>query len=114
MTDGAARRLPNSAHAVVQERRVREYLLNLAHATGGAKAKFFVAYGFAADAWDLLQSSLITRARTNFVTRSVETEWGTRYTVECNCPTPDDRNPCIRTVWQMEFDRPRLLTAIPL
>lgn len=114
MTDGTAQRLPNAARAVVQQRRLREYLLNPAHPTGGPKAKFFVANGFAAAEWHLLQASLITQGRANTVTRSVATRWGTRYTVECNCPTPDGRNPCIRAVWQMEGGSPRLLTAIPL
>jgi len=107
-------RLPNAAQAVVEERRIREYLLDQQHATGGPKAKFFIARGFASDAWNLLQAALIIQGGANKVTKIVETAWGTRYTVECNCPTPDGRNPCIRTVWQMEANTPRLLTAIPL
>ncbi len=98
----------------MEERRVREYLLNPDHAGGGPKARFFVARGFELDAWDLLRDALIIQGRVNQVTRSIETQWGTRHTVECRCPTPDGRNPCIRTVWQMEDDAPRLLTAIPL
>jgi hypothetical protein len=114
MARGAVRRLPNADQAVVEERRLREYLLNLGHAAGESKARFFIAYGFASDAWELLQASLIVQGSANAITRSVETGWGTRHTVECHCPTPDKRNPCIRTIWQMEGDAPRLLTAIPL
>ena len=114
MTEGAARRLPNSDRVIVELRRSREYLLNLAHAAGGPKAKFTVAHGFAPDTWDSLQAALIIQSRANPVTRIVGTRWGTRYTVECSRPTPDERNPCIRTIWQMEDDAPRLLTAIPL
>jgi len=112
--DGMPRRLPNAARAIVEERRIREYLLNLNHATGGPKARFLIAHGFASDAWNLLQASLTIHGRANRITRSIDTAWGIRHTVECNCPTPDGRNPCIRTVWQMEDDAPRLLTAIPL
>jgi hypothetical protein len=112
--DGMPRRLPNAARAIVEERRIRDYLLDLDHVTGGPKARFFIAHGFASNAWNLLRASLTIQGRTNRITRSVETAWGTRHTVECNCPTPDGRNPCIRTVWQMEDDAPRLLTAIPL
>jgi len=106
--------LPNSDRAIVEERRIRDYLLNPGHPNGGPKARFFTARGFAPNAWDLLQAALLIQGRVNQVTRSIATEWGTRHTVECNCPTPDGRNPCIRTVWQMEDDAPRLLTAIPL
>jgi hypothetical protein len=114
MARGAVRRLPNAQSAQVEERRIREYLLNVAHASGGPKARFFIAHGFASGAWELLQASLIIQGRVNSITRTVPSEWGTRYTIECHCPTPDGRNPCIRTVWQMEDDVPRLLTAIPL
>ena len=114
MAQGTAGRLPNAERAIVEERRIFEYLLDLKHADGGPKVRFFLARGFTVDAWDVLQASLIIQGQTNAVTRSTDTELGTRYTVECNCPTPDERNPCIRTVWQMEDDAPRLLTAIPL
>ena len=114
MAHGAVRRLPNVRNAVIEERRIREYVLNPDHPAGGPKARFFIGHGFALDAWVLLRDSLIVHARGNTVTKSVSNEWGTRYTVECSCPTPDGRNPCIRTVWQMEDGAPRLLTAIPL
>jgi hypothetical protein len=99
MTDGTARRLPNSDRVIVEQRRIREYLLSLTHVAGGPKARFFIAHGFASDDWNPLQASLIIQGRVNTVTRIVETKWGTRYSVECSCPTPDERNPCIRTVW---------------
>jgi hypothetical protein len=109
-----AQYLPNAIGAIVEERRIREYLLDATHVTGGSKARFFIAHGFVPDTWELLQASLISQGRANAVTRIVETAWGTRYTVQCNCPTPDGRNPCIRTVWQIDDHIPRLLTAIPI
>jgi|ERR1700722_10806952 len=113
MADWTGRRLPNADRAIVEERRVREYLLDLAHTAGGPKARFFISHGFGPDAWNLLQAALIQQGRLNTVTRTVETRWGTRYTVECNFPTPHGHNPCIRTIWQVEDDSPRLRTAIP-
>jgi hypothetical protein len=114
MASQPLRHLPNADRAIVEKKRIREYLLNLVHPDGGSKAKFFLARGFTPGQWELMAASLVTHGRINVVTRSVETEWGRRYTIECHCPTPDQRNPCIRTVWQMEPDGPRLLTAIPL
>jgi hypothetical protein len=114
MTAGTVRHLPSVDGAIVEELRIREYLLNMAHTDGGLKARLFLARGFTVGAWDVLQASLIIQGQTNAVTRSIDTEWGPRYTAECNRPTPDERNPCIRTVWQMEDGEPRLLTAIPL
>lgn len=113
MAGGTPERLPNPEHVVVEPRCVRDYLLNSTHPSGGAKSKFFTAYGFTVDDWDLLRASLMLHGRANPVMRRVETAWGTRYTVACSCETPDGRNPCIRTVWQMDHGVPRLLTAIP-
>jgi hypothetical protein len=59
----------------VEEHRIRGYLLNLNHADGGPKARFFLARGFTVDAWDVLQASLIIQGRTNTVTTSIDTEW---------------------------------------
>jgi hypothetical protein len=103
--------LPNAIGAVVEERRVREHLLDVAHVTGGPKARFFIAHGFAPDAWDLLQASLLAQGRANLVIRTAETMCGPRFTVRCNCPTPDGRNPCIRIAWQIEDHVARLLHA---
>jgi len=113
MAADASDELPNAERAVVEPRRVRDYLLKNARPSGGPKSKFFMAYGFTATDWDLLRTSLMQHGGTNSIVRRVETAWGIRYTVACNCQTPDGRNPCIRTVWQMEYDVPCLLTAIP-
>jgi filamentous hemagglutinin len=113
MAAGASERLPNAERAIVELRRVRDYLLKPDHPSGGPKSKFFVAYGFTTTGWDLLRTSLLRHGRTNSVVRHVATEWGIRYTVACNFQTPDGRDPSISSVWQMERDVPRLLTVIP-
>ncbi len=74
MADATARRLPKADRAIVGQRRIGEYLLNLEHPAGGPKARFFIAHGFASGAWDLLQAALIIQGRVNTITRTVETE----------------------------------------
>lgn len=107
-------RLPPAAW--VEEKKIKEYLLNESHPQGGPKARFFLARGFAADAWQAFRDALVVQANTNPVVRVVETEFGTRYTVDCSCPTPDQQNPCIRSVWEVAESNPtpRLITAHPL
>jgi hypothetical protein len=105
--------LPNAERANVELRRIREYLLNTAHPAGAPKARFFIAHGFASHDVALLHASLVLHGQTNAVVRRVDTAWGTRCTVACHCQTPDGRNPCIRTVWQIEQGVPRLLTVLP-
>jgi filamentous hemagglutinin len=114
MEDQPARRLPNADRAFVDQRRITHYLLNLEHSDGWSKAKFFLARQFTVEGWVILRAALMTQGKVNPVTRTIVTQWGLRYTVECQCPTPDGRNPCIRTVWQMQDGVPHLLTAIPV
>ena len=91
-------------------------MLNLEHEQGGAKAKFFLNRGFTVEQWEVMEKALVTQATANPLARTVKTEFGVRHIVDCNCPTPDAVNPCIRTVWEIgeEDVRPRLLTAHPL
>jgi len=108
--------LPNSGCALVEEKKVVEYLLNPAHPDGGPKAKFFLARGFSAHRWDEMRDALLAQGRDNRVTKVTPHPWGTRYQVDCRCPTPDGANPCIRSVWELAPAAacPRLLTAYPL
>jgi hypothetical protein len=108
--------LPSSSEAWVEEKKIKEYLLNLDHAQGKSKAKFFLARGFSVDSWTTMRGALVTHASTNAVVKTVENEFGRRYTVDCACPTPDEVNPCIRSVWEVKRENtaPRLITAHPL
>lgn len=59
--------------------------------------------------------ALVAQGRSNPVVETTQTGYGPRYTVKCNCPSPDGRSPCIFTVWQIDGGSacPRLLTAFP-
>ena len=112
MSDG---KLPNAGAAWVEETKIRQYLLNVNHPVGGAKAKFFRNRGFSLENWGVMRDALVTQGTVNPLMKTVETQFGTRYTIECNIPTPDSLNPCIRSVWEVkpEDARPRLITAHP-
>jgi hypothetical protein len=108
--------LPNVRLAIVEERKVTEYLLNTSHRFGASKARFFMAFGFTASAWHLLAEALRNHPRDGQVASTSETGFGPRYEVDGPLIAPDGRRPRVRSVWQ--FDRgqvaPRLITAYPL
>ncbi len=108
--------LPNSGVALVEQKKVVDYLLNAAHPSGKSKAKFFLARGFDAKCWEEMRDALLAQGRDNRVTKVTPHPWGTRYQVDCRCPTPDGANPCIRSLWELAHAAagPRLLTAYPL
>jgi hypothetical protein len=50
--------LPNAHLAVVERRKITEYLLNPTHPDNGGKASFFAALGFDVERWELLAEAL--------------------------------------------------------
>lgn len=107
-------KLPNAKSLQVDKTKVIDYLLNLDHKVGGAKAKYFLKRGFTTEAWDLMAENLRLHGRTQTVTETSETRFGRKFTVECQIKTPDGKNPCILTAWIQEGDHPpRLVTAHP-
>ena len=108
--------LPNSALAWVEKKKIVQYLLSPTHAEGGPKAQFFVGRGFTVSNWEEMADALCHHARSNDISRAKTTPFAVNYSLDCNVPTPDRSNPCIRTVWEIrpEDPRPRLITAHPL
>jgi len=109
-------KLPNAAKARVERKKLIEYLLSTSHPDGSAKARFFVSFGFSAESWRIFAAALKRQARTHDVSSSIESPYGTRYTVDGRLTTPDGRNPNVRTVWVMgkRGKSPRLITAFPI
>lgn len=44
-------KLPNAHLAIVEEAKIRDYLLNAGHRFGVSKARFFSEFGFTLEAW---------------------------------------------------------------
>lgn len=113
-------KLPNAHLAVVERGKVTEYLLNPAHRYGASKARFFAEFGFRVEEWERLAAALLEHGQTQDLSRTHETGFGLRYTVEGELTTPSGRRPRLRSVWQLDRgeDRgevaPRLITAYPL
>jgi len=109
-------KLPNAHLAVVEREKITDYLLNEAHRYGASKARFFSAFGFRLDAWEVLAQMLSDHGQRHEVGTVKETGFGPRYEVDGELQTPDGRNPRVRTVWQLDQEEvaPRLITAYPL
>lgn len=107
--------LGNAHLARVDRAKIVDYLLSASHPDGRGKAAFFIAFGFSSRRWELLRDALLAHARSQPVIRIVESEYGTRYTVEGSLETPSGRRPSVRTVWIMEVGSPgpRFVTAHP-
>ena len=109
-------KLPHADAAVVDREKVLEYLLNPRHRFGASKAQFFSTHGFTPEKWEVFADALLEHGRKHEISKAVETDFGPRYQVDGELPTPDRRSPRIRTVWQLDKGQlaPRLITAYPL
>lgn len=109
-------KLPNAQQAIVEQRKITEYLLSIVNPDDWSKGDFFLRFGFSADDWEVFADALKLQGATHEVVRIDETLYGPRYHVDGTIETPDGRNPWIKTVWQFDAgtDYPRLITARPL
>ncbi len=102
---------------IIEDAKVRDYLLNLDHEDGGPKAKFFIAGGFSRDEPAPFVAALRRHFLENPPTRRTPDNFGgVRITVDAPMIVPDGRAPMVRTVWTIDEGQtlPRLITAYPL
>ena len=105
--------LPGVANAILDDRKITQYLLNTVHPTGASKAKFFMTFGFSPVNWAVLKSALLNHAHSTPVTDQASNPFGQKFEVSCSLVTLDGRNPCITLVWVIEplDPNPRFITA---
>ncbi len=108
-------KMPNKTEAVVDANKISDYLLSDTHEIGKHKAAFFKRFGFDANSPTIFEEALKTHAIEREILKYDVSPFGTKYKLECDIETPDQRNPCIVSVWIIENDtiEPRLVTAYP-
>jgi hypothetical protein len=109
-------KLPNANKAIVDRKKIVDYLLNPAHPAGGSKALFFLRFGFTVANWQHLTEALLRHARENEVTATEQTVYGRRFVVEGPLTTPDGSRLNVRSAWYIDEgdSAPRFVTAHPL
>ena len=110
-------KLRNAHLAVVERHKVVDYLLNVAHADNGGKARFFESLGFSVDNPEPLISALRAVGESGDVAESVESSHGEKYVVDgsMSSQTETRHRRAVRTVWIIDrgSEAPRLVTAYP-
>jgi hypothetical protein len=108
-------KIPNSDLAIIEPSKLTEYLLNIEHKRGGAKAKLLIQFGYSIDNWQQLEIDIRRFHLTEDVNLITETAYGNRYQISANLITPIDRPLLVKTVWQIDIntDLPRLITLVP-
>jgi hypothetical protein len=107
--------LPNAERALVEDAKVRDYLLSPEHPVGRGKARFFAALGFTRDGWPLLRDALLAVAREGEAEPGELTVFGQKYAVRGILRGPGGRAGAVLTAWIVRRgeDAPRLVSAYP-
>lgn len=107
--------IPNLERALIDPRKLTEYLLAPDHPEGGPKAAFFIALGFSAARPEDLGDALRAHAA-NDVAAFPETPFGIKYVVEAPFTGRNGRHRMLRSIWLVQTgeDFPRFVTAYPL
>ena len=108
-------KLPNGEQAIIDERKVREYLLSPSHPVGRFKLKFFSGIGFGPDSWRPFIAALAELAEKGEARIAEEGEFGRKYSVSGLLMGPRGRAVNVVSVWIFEpgSDKPRLVTVYP-
>jgi hypothetical protein len=107
--------IPNAELAMVPPEKLTDYLLNLSHPIGGAKARWFISLGYHPDRPEQLADDLLAVVRRGDAFTTEESPFGVKYNVSGRIDTPSGRSVNVLTVWITEEGDPgpRLVTAYP-
>jgi hypothetical protein len=107
--------LPGVANAVIEPRKLRDYLLSHSHPVGRTKSEFFARLGYTREDWHVLAADLRRLAEEAEAVETVRTEFGTKYEIRGELVGPAGRQAGIVTAWiiLVEEDFPRFVTAYP-
>ncbi len=108
-------RVPGVEHAVLDERKFTEYLLDPTSEGGAPKAAFFEALGYSRERWRELRDAIAAAAPTvpGHVSRSNPFEGGDIYSALIQLDGPLASS-AVRTFWHVRAGSPtRFLNALP-
>jgi hypothetical protein len=108
-------KLPGADRAIIDEAKLRDYLLSPEHPVGRFKARVFAAAGYDRDNWEAFRNHLLALASTMYVEQRERDAHGTRFVGTGEVPGLAGQPLPIVTVWLIpsEGEPPRFITAYP-
>jgi hypothetical protein len=108
-------RLPNGDRAIVDDAKVRDYLLSPSHPVGRFKSVFFLGLGFSPDHWTTLRDALLELALSADALPGQLSPHGQKFEIRATLAGPAGREASILTVWMVSNGRDfaHFVTAFP-
>ena len=91
-------KIPGGERPVIEEAKVRDYLLSPEHPVGRAKAQFFVPLGFERTNWSVLRDQLQQLASVD-AELGASTRFGQKYVVPSTIQGPSGRRASLVVGW---------------
>jgi hypothetical protein len=106
-------KIPNGNRAIIDDAKVRDYLLSPDHPIGRFKARVFISVGCRLDNWQCLKDDLLALASTIEAMPVQANEFGERWAGTGQLRGPSGAR--VVSVWVIpsEGASPRLITAYP-
>ena len=106
-------KLPNADQAIIDGRKLYDYLLSFAHPTGRFKARFFAQLGYRSDNWRRLADDLRTQHASHDAQALGPNEYGVKYQIKAPLKGPLGPPAPVVSVWFIRKGEsvPRFVTA---
>jgi uncharacterized protein DUF6883 len=106
-------KLPNAENVIVDDAKVRDFLLSLEHPVGRFKARVFLAAGYQRSAWQRLRDDLLAMATVIDVKPTHTDQFGRRFAGVGAQNAPSGNPLLVVAVWLISSEAagPRLITA---
>jgi hypothetical protein len=107
--------LPHAEQGIIEETKIRDYLLSPEHPVGRFKAAFFATLGYQRSDWSRLSADLRQLATTEPAVPGPASPYGAKFRVRGILQGPAGRRAVLETVWLVRSgeDIPRFITAFP-
>jgi hypothetical protein len=108
-------KVPNAGNAIIATEKLRDYLLNIGHRRGSAKARLLLSMGYRPDEWERLEQDLRDQHLIHHVRSSSQSGYGRRYDIIAPLFGPNGKSIPFCSVWQVDTgtDVPRFITMYP-
>ena len=108
-------RLPNAENAIIDSKKLRDYVLSLSHPIGRFKAAFFSSLGYSQKNWKQLETDLRQQHLPKNTVFCQKTSYGKKYEIHGKIRGPNGKSEEIVSIWIILVDEkvPRFVTAYP-
>ncbi|MCB9878925.1 MAG: hypothetical protein H6835_15120 [Planctomycetes bacterium] len=108
-------KLPDAERAVVDDAKVRDYLLSPSHPVGRFKAQFFARLGYSQDEWESLATDLKRHAFDGESKELDPSPYGRKFETRGRLAGPTGRAADLICIWiiLVGTDAPKFVTAFP-